>query len=598
MTTANNISTESTSLSRNSIEPSKWSEEQKRAYLLQINERENPEELPRLQQLFEQGFSADEIAKLCDEHGHLKYKDLEDPNALINRFNFVSLEKPHINTNPNKSTYDTEYYFPSIQAIHRTRELVAIVTKGHQILKDMPALITADDYRKYFASFDPATFEILVREMHVLEITKGCNGSCRSICATMTEGPVTATMPYEIVIELIDAHYKVSDKPLSLYYANDIADYKDGDKTGADIYKYLMSKHEETKNFQYIFTTYSLRPTNIDFIYRCITENLPLYRISHIVAGKRPGDLKKLLEKLEERAGRPLDPKEKNTIQIAFDRGERAGKVLMLGNAVKEDTPEQEISSEAINTTHEVAFKTGNGFMGQIVRPPSKKYPAGEMIWPITPNTKEQIIPEGISMPANSGPFQTSYDAFYQRPRLIRISNGVTTKDEPTPEEKRLEYFSRLLRNLNEEVGRHLLRDKGMKLTILTEKMKTMYINLGNAGINLPIKMTKEIEKEITLNIDHLHYAIELIGEAAEKYKDDDIGMDDLLMKIEKTYKYFDRVESRIEEMVIRLTLLNNINEPTPAINNLLGLCEKLLEEIGKFESFIENIFKPTKDQQ
>lgn len=570
-------------------------EEQKRAYLFSINRRENPKALERLQNLLAI-HSADEVAKLCDEHGLLVYADFADPEALANRFQFVSLKKPHLVVDESKSTFDTEYYSPTVATIHEIRRLVAHATEGQELLKDQPKLVTAEDYRKYFASFDKETLEILFRELISVELTEGCNGPCRAVCGAMAQGPVTAHMPFEIVIELIDAHYAISEKSykgMVPYYASDPADYRDGDKTAIDVYKYIVEKHGERKDYSFIFTAYSLRKTTIDFIYRCVIENLPLDRISRLTSGNRVGDFEKLMYKIEERAredGRVLSENEKKIIRNAFDSGKKFNGVSIVGNAVKKDMPENEISSERFPCAHDISFKTGIGFVARVVRPPSRNYPGGELSWPISPKRKNHIIPESIYIATNSGPFQSKVDGFCQKPRFIHIIDGAIIEPKPTYEEEKLFFFSWMNRALTEMKKTHVNNEGRTKTNILLHTLKMFCIDPSTVKSTLP-EIIQEIQDEIATNKKDLQDLYELVQYTMRIYEKDKDAIDDMIWKLVYPHEYFDVINKYSEEMIKLLRESSSGESHKEAIKQ----CIELEKAITEFQAYIETTIEPHK---
>lgn len=573
-----------TTLERRSTPTTQWSEEQKRAYLLQINQKENPEAVNRLRQLLAI-YSADKIAKLCNEEGHLTYTNFDDPNALINRFNFLSLKQPHIITDTNRSIFDMEYYLPSIQAIHETRALVALATKGHELIKDQPTLVTADDYRAYFASFDKATFEILVRELLAIEMTKGCNGPCRAVCDGMAEGPVTATMPYEIVIELIDLHIKLGNKIFSLYDGSDLADYRDGDKTAIDIYKYLMSKNCAHSG---IYTAFSLQSTTIEFIYKCVIEDLPLHVISRLVTGNNPGDFEKLMEKINEYGqahGRALNEKERNMVKKAFDAGKKYEGTQILGNGVKEETLESNISSNILSCSHGVVFKTGVGFQARILRPPSKKYKNGELSWSISPHDNNVTIPKNAYVPMNSGPLQEKGDSFCQAPKLIHITNGTKVEPKETYEENRLRFFSLMNQIVDGAVDKHFVTDMKTKLMMIAENLRPF--GGKDKDITLLPNILNFINAEIATNRDDIKNLMQIIKTGVHIFGNDEIAMDDMLIKAQRTYLYFNitlNTISEIEDQLYRVLNITAFSSQKAKIDKTILLCENLKEIITAFQ--------------
>lgn len=420
-----------TTLERRSTPATQWSEEQKRAYLLQINRQENPTELSRLQQLFEQGHNANKAAQLCDEHGHLKYKDLQDPNALINRFEFIDVE--HLENDPatgkKMTVLDREYFYPTVALIHQTRELVHQITKDQEIIAQEPELITAEDYRNYFARFHPDTLREIIQNMKSIEITQGCNGPCRKECYLGPEGPAKRHMPFEIVTWLIDQfmdlHPEIRgdsdiefkrEKTIMIFYATDLADYQYEGKTSADIYRYVRKKYgvELGKSI-----SYSLAPATIEWIYQvAIVDNIGIPRISQLKSTNIPNPKERLIQKLIERAKRDgimITGVQLHRISVALDQGIKTHLNTNVGPNMPETLEEKVMSQEMYHCFHGTVCRTGKGFIGTVLRPTTRLYKKQLMEIPLHPQSKKMHIPQFHEIQETMIPF-----AQHMKPAIVR----------------------------------------------------------------------------------------------------------------------------------------------------------------------------------
>ncbi|MFA6918124.1 MAG: hypothetical protein WC285_04840 [Candidatus Gracilibacteria bacterium] len=358
-----------------------------------INREENPRELGRLEKSIASGKTAKQIVLLCDELGRLRYKNKRDPNALINRIKLLDIQDQNaVSCGSEQCIMEAGYYEPSIEAIKRTRRLVALQIKD--VLTPTAPLETHENYVAYFESFHPKVMEELIRNLQFIEFTQGCNGPCRSVCALQVAGKVQRHMPFKTIEWLFEKYAEqLKNNNIIPYYTSDLIDYQNDGKTGADIIdlyiKYL-------RKVPYISVVYRLDKAAIDFFFQLfVVRGYPIERISRLTTGIPHSSLQRLFDKLTRKAdaeGYNIDVVTKHKIVRAFYTGTtETNKLLMTGNAIKEDTEEHEISKEPVSCIHGTGIRAGTGFVGTVTRPASKIFRYGSIIFTIRPDEKGHI---------------------------------------------------------------------------------------------------------------------------------------------------------------------------------------------------------------
>lgn len=538
------------------------------ALLLQINEAENPEVLERLRSLIEQGKTADEIAILCDEMGRLKYLDENDPNALINRMEFRDIKDGRI---PDsligeltgghvgiETVFDREYYFPSVDAIRRTRALVRLKVEEGKT----PKLETHEDYIEYFESFHPSVLEEILRNLINIQLTDGCSGPCRKICIGRVEGNPKSHIPFS-VIEWLFENYGgcLREEVLATPYGDsDLRDYKSEGKTGGDVIA-LYEKHE--LYHPYISTVFPRREDSIDFIYDlAINRKIMIGRLSRLVTGREEKDIEWLLEKLKKRAeseGKELDRFIENSLRRAFIFGRKQGINLIMGNAVREDTKEAEISTDVVNCSNGITLKAGEGFIGQIIRPNSKEFRHGAIQYPIRPDQDEILIPKAFIIPRAVSRYSLS-QKIALRPRFKRMNreNGeVIEGDELT------------------NIERSILETTKVKKLLLDERSKTLHEVEVEGYVSWIDWLIKSVDIEtaatwqLIFMLAHLSglarstrtFAEEIEGKVGELLReniDDEFATIDILFVAEQIFAYLRQVNEKIKKAYISLLTLRN----------------------------------------
>lgn len=611
------ITTGSTSLSRRNTEPSRWSEEQKRSYLLQINNRENPQELGRLQVLFDQGHSADQIAQLCNEHGHLTYSDWSDPNALINRFEFTDAENPENNpaTGTRENALDRGYYFPTIVTIQQTRELVEQTLKDHEIIAKKPDLITVEDYRAYFAKFHPNTLDEIIRNMKCIEITQGCNGMCKKECYLEPEGPAKSHMPFEIVTWLIDRYmdlhpeiaeskdmeFKKEKMPI-LFYASDLADYKYEGKTSADIFRYVRKKYgiELSKSI-----SYSLSSSTIEWIYQvAIVDNIGINRISQLNTGKIQNPKDRLYEKLEARAakdGKTISRNQWNGIEFAMNMGIKRHLNINAGPGMPEDLEEKDMAAHIYHCFHGTVCRAGKGFTGSIMRPTTKLYKKQLMEFPLDPTSETGVrIPSFHNIRETTIPFIRDPQAVISRPLIITMDKegNKTHVDQRTTGEERLRQLSRvkhiyqliiteIFSHVDEENGRRAHKrttdvmkkiiDQANDNTWQEEKLED-YRRVAGAMANSCASLRKILQQGRQI-IESLDNSIDTDALIRINYM---IIINDIIMEVGTTIDELQKIGTEVGEKATRETKKLMIDEYTSLLDQYDYYLDHLQELKGK----------------
>ncbi|MEI8097165.1 MAG: hypothetical protein WCG73_03610, partial [Candidatus Moraniibacteriota bacterium] len=506
-------------------DPILWDESEKLRYLLDINQKENPAAMPRLEQLMLK-HSAEEIARMCNEHGHLVYENLKDPNAKANRMQFWDpdsqreLEEEFV-----KTVFNIDY-FPTISAIHQTRALAAHALENQNLLDDEKLkLETEDDYFAYFQSFHPEVLKVIIQNLTQIELTKGCNGPCRDMCALSADERVTHQMPASVAKWLIDEYYgggnifiiddnlldkdgqrsprierdKVTRKTLGLYYATDMADYKESDITAVDLMRYIYDVYNV---MTFSSTAHSLATDTIEFIYQLIRHGMPIDRISRLNTGKKITDFEKLIEKLKKRAkkdGRTITAEDGVRILKAFTVGNKEPLNKIIGSAITEDIPEKEMSGSMVACSNGIRMRAGVGFEGMVMMPTSKLYPAQMLTIPLSPKNKSLIVPQNSYIGNAVTPFKEMKvdGGILERPRFLQIATtdgSILHKDEKTESEKELADVSKV-KNIIFDEGRSLIRDAS-ELDEITEIIREYY-RYGTIDDNSSSGDKERLENEI-----------------------------------------------------------------------------------------------------
>lgn len=623
-------------------DPILWDESEKLRYLLDINQRENPEAMPRLERLM-QKHSAEEIAQMCNEHGHLVYENLKDPNAKANRMQFWD---PDSQREPEEEFAKTVFnieYFPTIYAIHQTRALAAHALENQNLLdSERPKLETEDDYFAYFQSFHPEVLKIIIQNLTQIELTKGCNGPCRDMCALSADKRVTHQMPASVAKWLIDEYYgggnifiiddnlldkdgqrsprierdKVTRKTLGLYYATDMADYNEDGITAVDLMRYI---YDEYKLMTFSSTAYSLAANTIEFIYQLTRYRMPIDRISRLNTGKKITDFEKLIEKLKKRAakdGKTITAEDEARIFYAFTVGDKEPLNKIIGNAITEDTPEKKMSGSMVACSNGIRMRAGIGFEGMVMMPTSKLYPTQMLTLPLSPKNKSLVIPQNNFIGNTISPFrEVKVDGgILERPKFVQLSTvdgSVIHKDEKTESEKELADVS-TVKNIIFDEGRSLIRDA----SALDEIAKIMreYYRYGTIDNNSSSGDKERLENEIyekiirilmsrTRAADKIRKNMQYLQ---KKYKDSAYVQKELRIMSSKTEKYelceiyardivttITRLDERTDS-VSKRTMIHNQGRHDEAMaqfknlmNNLDGIEEKIEKTADKIFSAI-----------
>ncbi len=362
--------------------------------LLRHVNRGDPTGKERLEALLPE-LTPDEIALRCDELGFLRYQGDQDPNSLYERFWFLRPEDFHrldVDAMDLGDFFEETYYKPSVAAIRMVRAVVALDV--NTVLEEKPPLVTHEDYLRYFETFHLDVLRELIRNLHEIEGSQGCDGPCRAICGAGAKRRVTGgDMPFE-TMQWLSQHFgeELCEANPVLYSASDLADYGYNSKNGADVIE-LFEK--TTDRYPYVSTAYRLDKKAIDFLFDLVVRRgRRVDRISRLVTGKKGEDLEVLLDKLRQRAaeeGNVLDDEAIGSISRAFLQGDKGGMNTMMGNAVRPSTPESTMTKEHVACSHGVVLRAGKGFFGLVVRPASKIFPDGRAMFPIRPDASGQV---------------------------------------------------------------------------------------------------------------------------------------------------------------------------------------------------------------
>lgn len=605
-------------------DPILWDESEKLRYLLDINQRENPEAMPRLERLM-QKHSAEEIAQMCNEHGHLVYESLKDPNAKANRMQFWDpdsqreLEEEFV-----KTVFNIEY-FPTIYAIHQTRALAAHALENQNLLNNEKLkLETEDDYFAYFRSFHPEVLKIIIQNLTQIELTKGCNGPCRDMCALNANERVTHQMPASVVKSLINEYYgggnifiiddnlldkdgersprierdKVARKTLGLYYATDMADYKESDITAADFIRYI---YDEYNVMTFSSTAYSLAADTVEFIYQLIEHGMPIDRISRLNTGKKITDFEKLIEKLKKRAakdGKTITAEDEAKILKAFTVGNKEPLNKIIGSAITKDTPEKEMSESMVACSNGIRMRAGIGFEGMVMMPTSKLYPAQMLTIPLSPKNKSLIVPQNNFIGNVIRPFKEVKNdgGILERPNFVQISTvdgSVLHKDEKSESEKELADVSKV-KNIIFDEGRSLIRD----VSALDEitKIISEYYRYGTIDNNSSSGDKERLENEIYEKIIRILISRTRAADKIRKnmqylqktYKESAYVQKELRIMSSKTEKY-ELCEIYARNVVTTITRLDERTDPVSK-RTMIHNQVRHDEAMAQFKNFMDNL--------
>jgi len=529
-----------TTLEAKSTPASAWTEDQKRKYLLQINAKENPQELVRLQKLLAI-YTADEVAEQCDEHGHLKYQDAFDPNALVNRFMWQNVSSTW-DSRSETTMLDADYYFPSIAAVYETRYLAARALEGRQLLEEQPKLETIEDYMAYFNSFNPIILDRLINNLGWIGLTDGCNGPCKKVCVAMATGPATSEIPYPIVDQLIRRHYtygplnmliRNQGKAITPYHNTDIADYPYSDA----VYNLIRGLSNAEP---YVSTAFSLAPNTINLLFKFIVLwEYDSIRISRLASGKKEGDIERLIEKVKkytEENGEIFTAEHANIIRAGCKEGEKEQLNTMAGNAITPDTEEKDTSSTIYACKHTIGFMAGKGFQAHIIRPTSKRYPSQELIIPITPKSSEVIIPKNTFLGTRSYFPPEKLDAYHfiERPviRSYRQDGTCTRRDYENDDglfvnniqklKGEIQVIARSIEQYSKSWNCMTTESKESTMKGLIETCRSIFDSL--VSLSLLVSESPEDQKmirEIHLTANYLlFFAVTRLSEIAKKMND------------------------------------------------------------------------------
>lgn len=585
-----------------------WSEEQKHSYLLTINARENPTALERLEGLFAEGHTAEQVAQLCNEKGHLVYANWDDPNALINRYEFFDPDdiEEHPPLYTQSMILDASFYFPSVSAIQTTRDLIEHTLENEKLLKGKQKLVTEEDYRNLFTSFHPDTLKELIKNLRAIEITQGCNGPCRKQCFLDPETIAIHHMPYNIVIWLIDEYKRLMpDHRLpAFYYASDLSDYRDGDKTAADIFAYVMEKYQEHK---YLSVAWSLRPATIEFLYQAvIVKNLSVSRISQLHPKNMPNAANRLLEKIAERAhkdGRRMERRHFATIANAMNEGSKLHLNHSAGKNGTRNKEEYEMATQSYACFHGTILRAGKGFKGVILRPTTKVFPQQHQEFPITPHGNTVTIPivfwqSSIFAPLRSG----SESITMLRPRHITINHDgeVALHEQETAGERRIRRISELkviTKRIYYEL-RYLERNK-----TITTQSRVAFIEQQNATIQERLQITLDMLCNLRNNVQKL---LATAKELYEEYRDDELAIFEIANTLESyineiweglsdLHGVAKRVSKKGQEEKERLTNQKAVLAEEPSDRSIIGnlqtfMIDMQLEDLEKAEKLMPTI--------
>lgn len=552
-------------------QPNLQTEEGKLSFLRQINAGKEG----IIQELVETGMSADTIAQMCNEVGELVYSGLDDPNTLPNRFQFIDLENPEVLAPVQQHTTLDIALYPTVANIQYIRGLAGKALEGMNILRSAPTLHTEADYRAYFDSLHPTVLEHIIRNLNHIELTKGCNGRCKDVCAAMVEGTPTLQVPFNIITWLFDEHVRLtSDTSLpELFFANDVADYEYEGKTAVDIYKHIFEKYGVKKSCVVVF---SLAPRTIEFLYQFgIVHKGNIGRISRLRAGNIEQENKRLFGKLEERAakdGRALSDDDRVRINFGLTQGDRTKyKNIKAGNGVNLEEEEKEYLRGIVVSIPGVALRAGKGFEAIIPRPTSRLYPGQRIAIPITSKSKTAIIPITESK-AGIMPYTMDHGMILQKTDLLEIKNSngdIIHKDTFTPTKKLGRQISAMkdtyLSLVNRVHGDPSTSQKPLQVGLKEDLMKEVFEEGINENVSENIMHTY---KFMVTTLETLKVCIPLLKQLYEDCGETQWAIADTYLVASSIFHY---VKSLYEDLIDILErhfklLKANPNDPMRSI--------------------------------
>lgn len=298
-----------------------------------------------------------------------------------------------------KGCHDPSFYLPNVNSIRITRRLHALEQAHQADPESMPNLLTHKDYMKYFARFSPQMLRQIFTNLNAIELTKGCNAPCRTMCLFPVRGVVrddSPQIPFE-TLEWIFQNYGdvVKEKWVTLYHGSDMKYYRHTDTEGRthDAVDVILLYGKTFGHLPFISISFGLDQWTIKFIVRCLQKGIEIDRISRLASGKTQEECDRLIGKVAEK--REIRIKEIEMLRQALGMGEKESiepKDFIVGNAINEDMEEQNMGTAQFACQHGVTLKAGEGFKGIIMRPPSRVFPHSTQEFPIRASKEGTIV--------------------------------------------------------------------------------------------------------------------------------------------------------------------------------------------------------------
>lgn len=449
----------------------------------------------RLEKLIEQGMSGPDLLRCTNHLGWIEHSDPDDKNAAHKRFHLTPHSALEAG-NKARAQYSWLGYGPYIEAIERTRRLIfeiAIPNALSEMQEMVPAnekqrrrflkmnypviagiiertsdaiyedIFTApqepvsrpetmhsyEEFMSYFASFEENPPDLdsdeiyvasnwpvlrqIMKQIAFIEITKGCSGPCASICAAVMKSKPQAHIPFKILEWMLRTFKdELQHSTWVPYYASDPQDYRDGDKTGADVYQLI---YDELGIVPYTSTYYSTDQGALDFLHDLVVvKGLSIGRISCLASGLEEDAADKLIEAMRRQSGEALTNEHEQTIRAAVELGKKGNaEAKVYGNAIRNGMQNAQLSNEQVSCSHGLTL-TCSGLRAHIYYPNSKLFPY-ELTYPVRwdSETEELRIPRNQYKDAYQYPLITQGKmiySYYQRARIMTIARNGRVGEE------------------------------------------------------------------------------------------------------------------------------------------------------------------------
>lgn len=536
------------------------------------------------------------ILRLLDEHGKNKYRQLGNPNALLNRF---ALRLTYARPSGQYHLYDPFWYYPTQESIRRTRYLTGIAEKH----ADVPFLETAQDFIDYFQTFSEEELKIICENLRFIELTEGCQASCRNVCVFIPAHEIKGHIPFEALRWLFDSNKKAfHGRKVALYYGSDLQYYESIDRNGNPVDGIDAIKLAREYGIKSYFSISWGGKTMYRAIIRALEEGIKVDRISRLIGGQNPKAINLLVKKIKEIYKYPLTAKQERELRDAFRAGSKnlsgaSGKMnTVMGAAVKPDTQEIKISKAQVSCVHG-AFLTRNGFVGSIIRPNSKAFPTGAQNWPIVTGD-DFLVPNECHINDHEVDFMSIPVSVIQAPTFHRREEGKLIKDNlsmvDSPEEdihlliaKLEDIFERIYNETREEMPGETVDQ------ILVRELRTLpnlldrFNSRTDTSKLTPENIDKHERRVLSVTLEKiLTKTREIVTNANKKFLSTGKSSMDTIDSIIIKQSIFSTNATYILNQILKHPYLAKVTDP----NNISLIIDNILEECSNTQKVLTDL--------